>query len=195
MSSTSFDEKFLDQLHSFFLLPPDEFAELTLDRIPEPTRKFFRTANETATRFQNHVDKIEHLLSNSGTPPVSFVGHLVSEQTGPWHRGKQTTRWIDLAIYRTEAGKFVSGIIFKSTWKGECERHKVTYGDLKECVQALQDWKPSEQLVGVGYPNPDNQQFRARQQRLMASMDALYADRLSRLLEVLPADEIATRLA
>jgi hypothetical protein len=37
----------------------------------EPTRTFFRATNETATRMKDQLNKLEHLLLNSGTPPFS----------------------------------------------------------------------------------------------------------------------------
>lgn len=193
MVTQPFDDSFFAQLRAFLALPTEKLTELARDKIEEPTRMYLIRAGE-AEHSRLDVERLEHLLKNSGTPPVAFTGNLIAEQSGPWDRGKQITRWIDLKLYRTETGKHVSHITFNSTREGESERQKVFYGDLPTCVKALQDWKPSEQLPGVGFPNPENKQFKSRQERLMASMDALYADRLSRLLDVLPADQIATRL-
>lgn len=183
-----FDSPFFDQLQQLLTLDPEAFAETTQGKIQEPTRSLLIRANEVElTRGKEQTFE----LMNTGSVPLRFKGNLIAEQEGPWHRGKKSNRYIDLRVYRTLGDTYVAEIVFCTSWNGESDRHIVSFGDLKSCVEKFKNWLPSKDLVGVGYPNPEQPQFKQRQARLMTGLDMLYEDRVTRILAALPSEHVA----
>jgi hypothetical protein len=187
----TFDEKFFEQLLQFLTLEAEAFTAAVDGKVPEPTRTVLIRANEVEVGRGNDHD---FSLMNSGSVPLAFEGAILAEQSGSWHRGKQINRYVDLRIYMTAAKTYVGQIVFRTAWPGETDRHSVFYGTLRECLETFEKYVPSRELVGIGFPNPENKQFKARQERLMVLLDTLYKDRLSRLVEALPMAQVAKRI-
>jgi hypothetical protein len=63
-------------------------------------------------------------IHRDAEPDLSFTGELVAEaSTSPDQAmpnySEQTGRWTELALYRTQGGKFICSRIERTQWQGE----------------------------------------------------------------------------
>lgn len=124
----------------------------------------------------------EHTLARTGDAPLVFSGELLAGESGRWHRGRERNRWMDVAIYRLDAGGYVYARHYHTLWEGEDERAEaVLVADDEALRTELRTWHPAEVLGSVGYP--PGAQFEQRQTRMLDALDALYRARVSAVLE------------
>lgn len=57
----------------------------------------------------------KHVIKRDGLPPIAFTGDLIGSTT----RGRNDSRWTEVKIYRTQAGRFVAQISRLTCWQGE----------------------------------------------------------------------------
>ena len=99
----------------------------------------------------------EYVLRRHGAPPLKFRGELLGEYSSRSHNGPRQTRWHELALYRTEAGKLVASIRFRTSWLGEQEKDVVfVCDDEKALIDALQnDFNPHAGWEGHPFGSRD----------------------------------------
>lgn len=125
----------------------------------------------------------EITLKRTGKPPLRFRGELIEESDGERQRGKENTRWHELGVYRTEGGKFVLRIAYRTRWQGELDRDDAVILDRPEKVAAaLQGYDPCAAVEG--YPPGDH--YAQRQARLMDDVRRRYETQISELLASSP---------
>jgi hypothetical protein len=125
-------------------------------------------------------------LTRTGDAPLVFSGKEVAQAAGPRRSGRQEqTRWTDLTVYRTEGGKLVAEIVYRSTWQGESDEHRaIVCDDERGLIDALRDYHPVPE--GIGFP--PGAQFVAKQARLEAALRRDYDERVTAVLETIGAE-------
>lgn len=124
-----------------------------------------------------------HRLKRSGQAPLAFQGELLAEADGQMVSGKDQNRWHEVSVYRTEGGKYVAAVAYRTRWQGELDRDFAEVVGQAEAVAAvLREYSPTEYVQG--YPAGDA--YAERQARLFRDLRQRY-DAL--VTEVLESDE------
>ncbi len=61
----------------------------------------------------------KHTIKRDGLPPIAFTGELIGAGDNRVQDGNRANRWIEINIYRTQAGKFVASVERFTCWQGE----------------------------------------------------------------------------
>lgn len=127
-----------------------------------------------------------YTLEQSDTRPVRFSGVLLAEVGAPESVGK-FSRWHELRLYKTDSGKYVLNIVFRSNATNsdgeriEPEDHLVEVCDSPDGVdKALRDYDPLEFVVGFPKGILD---WKKKQERLLASVELEFQTRVGKLLK------------
>lgn len=102
----------------------------------------------------------EHTIRRDGDLPLQFTGELVSEASS---RERDAQRWYDLALYRTDGGRWVVGIVYRTRWQGEQDYYAAHVSDLPELVSLLRALAPAEHVQGY----PPGGHYEKKQRRLL----------------------------
>lgn len=81
--------------------------------------------------MSNHNDKADFCqweLYVDDEPNLSFTGKSLGRVTS-FSRQHNDTRWIELELYRTKAGKYVCERVRRTRWENEQERHEAKVCD------------------------------------------------------------------
>lgn len=120
------------------------------------------------------MDEIK--LTRTGKPPLAFTGEPVAESSSKQHNGPLQNRWHEVAIYRTESGRFVASVTFRSIWQGEHANYTAEHAATPaELVAVLSEYDPLDGWEGY----PDNPHFAERQARTQAAISDGYKRALS----------------
>lgn len=120
-------------------------------------------------------------LARTGNRPLVFDGSLISEATSKDH---DSSRWHELALYRSGAGKWVVLVAFCTRWQGELDHHEAEIFETPELAAAwLRGFVPTANLLGY----PDGEAYRAKQLRLEKLLIQRFAVAVSELLERVPS--------
>jgi hypothetical protein len=131
------------------------------------------------------VEKSQRItLERFGDAPLAFSGFCIAEESAAHATGKkQLTRKFWLALYRTDSGKYVVSIQYRSDLRNETEVDFAqvcqTPADVRAALAAS-----SERIdkLGIGYPAlPQYEQLQAS---LMASLRVAFNDTVGRLLSL-----------
>lgn len=118
-----------------------------------------------------------HTLTRTGYPPLRFQGEMIAEADT---EQRQALRWYKAEIYRSEAGKLVVFVGFRSNWEGEAEHDWVTVCDTPaQVAEALRTYDVLP--PGRGYPPSD--QYKDRQEKLRSHLQRDYDTMVSDLLD------------
>ena len=60
-----------------------------------------------------------YTLIRTGQPPLVFKGHEIASVNGPWAHGVEQDGYHNLAVYRTDNGKYVLSIQYRTQWPDE----------------------------------------------------------------------------
>jgi hypothetical protein len=127
----------------------------------------------------------EITLDRTGLPPLRFRGEEVARVEGRWSRGRETNRWHEVAVYRTEGGRHVVAIGYRTLWQGELDHDHVTHAAAPAAViEALQDYAPLAHIGGY----PPGESYREKQDRLQADILRRWEALVSELYERLGPD-------
>lgn len=94
---------------------------------------------DTVTELNTDTDMDKITVKNDKAPDIRFTGELIAkvasspDQAHPRY-SKQTGRWTELALYKTQTGKFVCSEIGCTSWIGEHTRYKAEVCDSVEEV-------------------------------------------------------------
>lgn len=128
----------------------------------------------------------EYNLARSGMRPLIFVGTLLAVEPGD----EASKRCHELAIFQTQAGKYVASVRYNTLWEGETPSASAFVADtLAGAVAWLEGYPPTKDVRGF----PLGVAFEQKQKRLLADIQARFAGQVSRLLGSLP--EAAERIS
>lgn len=132
----------------------------------------------------------EYRVKRTGDSDLVFRGEVVASA----HNDRDDVlRWNHVTIYRTEGGRYVVSIAYRSDWatknngKEPDDDFADVCGTAREVRNALAVYDPAARLVGY----PHGEQFAARQERLRNDLRANWRAVVSRALS---ADEFAERV-
>lgn len=116
-------------------------------------------------------------LNRTGDRPLKFAGEMITEADTRENQGPGQNRWWELALYRSDSGKYVLAIEYHSQWQGEHASHTAyVCDDAEDLTEAA---KAHPYLAGVsGFPPGHDD----RQQRLEASLKRCWEQGLSGIL-------------
>ncbi|GBD23003.1 hypothetical protein HRbin29_00653 [bacterium HR29] len=75
----------------------------------------------------------QYIARTDGRPPLRFQGERLARLDTHWDRGREQTRWWQLEVYRTAAGRYVLVAAYRTAWQGE--RDEVTADVLDDLGQ------------------------------------------------------------
>lgn len=131
------------------------------------------------------------IIHRSGTMPLRFNGALLAESKGR-RKGTGTNRtrqrWYDLAVYRTEGGKFVAHVAFRSDFGEPGRDEGAILDDAPAVVKMFADCDPLASVQGY----PPEQRYAAKQERMLSELAARFEEQVS---EVLASPEFAEVVA
>jgi hypothetical protein len=87
------------------------------------------------------------VVERDGQPDLRFTGTRlgeVSDKDSPRSPGEEG-RWHELALYRTQSGKYVCAKIARSTVEGERDRHEAKVVDPAEATNV--SWRGTDDFV------------------------------------------------
>ncbi len=125
-------------------------------------------------------------LTRSGDAPIVFAGELLAENDGSRQLGRDHNRWHELAIYRTEAGRYVARIEYCTQWQGESGHAIATVVQSgADVARVFRDYDPTSHVVGYPLPShadmPDP--YADRRDRLNRDLRSRYAEQLREMLD------------
>ena len=130
----------------------------------------------------------EYSLPRSGNSPLAFDGELIAESDGQRQFGKEHNRYHEIAVYRTDGGKYVVAIRYHTHWQGEAHHDfAIAVDTASEAADEFRNHEPTSHVGG--YPVADN--YAEKQQRLLADIRARYDAQVS---EILSGEEFAERI-
>lgn len=121
----------------------------------------------------------EFILPRSGQAPLKIRGEKIAAADGSRQNGREQNRRYELAVYRTDDGRYVSQIAYRTRWEGECGHDLVEIAATPtEAGQVLRDYDPLERLAGY----PPGEAYAERQVRLQANVRGRYEALVSEVL-------------
>lgn len=127
------------------------------------------------------------ILRNTGGRPVKFDGRLIAEVNKEWRTGRYD-RWFEMRLYRTESGKFVVEIIYRSNaasrdkTKREEEDHFALVGDNEdEVLEKLEGFDEQASFPGMP-PGPRN--AREKEEEIRRALEDSFDEAMGKLLQV-----------
>lgn len=125
------------------------------------------------------VTSVPVTLERTGGAPVKFRGREIASADGERLNGRETNRWHELTIYRTDRGRYVLHIHYRTRWQGESDRHTVAVCPTPaEVIAALRSYSPTEHVGGF----PPHEVYRERQTRLEREITTQYESLVASLL-------------
>lgn len=122
---------------------------------------------------------MQYVLTRTGKPPVRFDGELIAESEGRLVGSRDQTRYHDLRVYRTAAGRWVGQVEYHTRWEGEQGRTTVYVCDTPSSLaESLTDHPLPE---AVGYP--EGEAYAEKQRRLLADLRARLDAQISEVLD------------
>ncbi len=114
----------------------------------------------------------------TGDRPLVTTGEVIARASSKQEKGWLSRYWHDLTLVRTDSGKCIAAIAWRSTFPQEIPSDAAEVLDSLEAVPpALDDYEPTEDVVG--YPVA---QFEKRQTKLLAEIEMGYRAAVGRLL-------------
>lgn len=108
-------------------------------------------------------------LQRTGARPLQFRGDVLAaaDSRALARDPRDVNRWHELAVYRTEGGRFVLAIEFHSRYGEGPIFTAETFDSLIGVAERLAGWNPVP--AGVGFPAGDH--YRDKQAKLEARLD------------------------
>lgn len=129
---------------------------------------------------------MSYRVLRDGDAPLVFEGEQLAAETGPIENGIEHARWYNLAVYRTDAGQYVLAREFRTVWQGEFSAHEGwVYATLDEVRDQLRHIALPPTRIGF----PEGERWNERQTRVIATLTALYHQRVSALLDACGIEE------
>jgi len=126
-----------------------------------------------------------YTITRTGDRPLKFNGEVLAESSSKKPDGPCSSRYWDLALWRTDSGKFVLSAGYFTQWQGESRREDVFVEATAEAA-AEQLQKHDYLAPVVGFP-PGHED---RQHRLEQQLTLCWEAAVTEILSALPAEEI-----
>ena len=121
-------------------------------------------------------------LPRTGDRALSFTGERLATADTRTREGFGQSRWHELALYRTEGGRYVVALGYRTQWQGELPVDWAwTAADEAEAVRYLREHDPMTGVMGF----PPGRQYEERQERLQADLHLRYDTAVSEILEAI----------
>lgn len=118
-------------------------------------------------------------LTRSGDAPLTFSGELLAESDGQWHTGREQNRYHSLGIYKTDAGRYVVGVSYSTSWQGEVGRYVAHVAATPaELANWLRNFDPTAHVGGF----PPGDAYAEKQRRLLADIRVRWESQVSEVL-------------
>lgn len=128
-----------------------------------------------------------YVLQRTGDRPLRFVGELVATATSRSFSGPCESRWYELALYRTESGRYVVSIGYRSLWQGELAEDHVYVEDTPASVaEALRSMTPEMPLSAF----PPGSKYDEKRTHVARSLRLCYETAVSELLKDIEPEEL-----
>jgi hypothetical protein len=108
-------------------------------------------------------------IPRSGDSPLRFNGELLASQSSRLVAGMEATRWHEMEIYRTDNGKYVIHLGWRTQWSREPSQDvALAAGSMQEAQEAIRAALPPIEPL-AGYPLAG----RLEDRRLRLEQDAM----------------------
>lgn len=118
-------------------------------------------------------------LARTGRAPLAFTGELLAESDGERQAGREQNRWHDLAVYRTESGRYVARVGYRTKWEGELDRADAATLETPAEVAA---WFTAHDPAAAVKGFPSGAAYAERQAKLLADVRGRYQAQVSEIL-------------
>lgn len=126
-----------------------------------------------------------YTLHRTGDRSLTFEGAELASADTRQHQGPCQNRWWEIALYRSESGKYVIATGYRTQWQGEHETDTVHIADTAEAAADL--LRGHDYAAGIsGFPPGHDD----RQARLMQSLRQCWEAGLTEILGALDPEEI-----
>jgi hypothetical protein len=68
-------------------------------------------------------------LKRTGMAPLTFEGEELASVSGQYLHNRESNRWWELSVFRSDTGHHVLCVSFKTNWQGEVPHHEVRVCD------------------------------------------------------------------
>lgn len=130
-------------------------------------------------------------LRRTGSHPLTFLGDQLAEVSGFRFGDREQSRWHELALYRTESGRHVLSIGFRTRWQGEVDHDEAHHADTSaEVLNQLTAYDPLAHIAGY----PPGEAYIEKQRRLEDDICRRWNATITALYDQLPvgwAEEVA----
>jgi len=132
--------------------------------------------------LMDRVDAERIVLARTGDAPLEFRGRPLTDQfTSRQHGngGPGQNRWHEARIWRTDGGRLVVWVGYRTIWQGERDRDTVEVtGTPDDVARVLRDYDVVEDVAGY----PASEVYAERQERLLAAIRHGYDELVGQLL-------------
>jgi hypothetical protein len=137
-----------------------------------------RKQNMQAEKKSNApMEKIK--LPRTGNRPLAFVGEKIASASSRQPNGPCQTRWHELDLYRTESGKYVVAIAYRTQWEKELPED-LAY--IEDSVEGIVDALRSATFELPLYAFPPGEQYDERRAHVSGAVRKCYEHAVSELL-------------
>ena len=111
-------------------------------------------------------------VPRTGEKPLAFDGEiLATAHSRRMGKNAPSKNWYEAAVYKTRGGSFVAAAAYKTNWAHERE---FRWAAVHEAAEAAIEWLRTLQVTKpvVGYPNQSSDEYRRKQEQLLAGLQA-----------------------
>ena len=122
----------------------------------------------------------EYKIKRTGLISLRFDGVVLKNIDGYHIEGDKPTRWHDLNLYKTKAGKFVLELNYRSIWGREYSHYSAfVMQSLDELESVLTDYDPLQFVEGF----PVRPEFEKKQKNLLNWINRRFEIQVSAMLD------------
>lgn len=111
-------------------------------------------------------------IDRTGNLPLAFQGEQLAEASTWAQSGPGNTRWHELRIYRSDSGRYVLEIAFRTLWENEIDRSDAyVLASPVEVAETVEGYRVVPE--GIGYP--PGPAYREKQAALESAIRARFA--------------------
>lgn len=130
--------------------------------------------------------KMEQItLNRTGDRQLQFAGEELASASSRTHQGPCENRWWELALYRSESGKLIVSISYRTQWQGEHATDTVYVCDTAEEIAETLRVHPYSAGV-YGFPPGHGE----RQERLNRALDQCWYQAVTEILSAVGPEKI-----
>lgn len=123
------------------------------------------------------MERIE--LKRTGARPLAFEGERIAHSHGQTESGPCNTRYWNIEVYRTKAGKWVLALAWHTSWQGEEDYFEaLAFEHAYAIAQTLERANPTARLVGF----PPGPSYADKQARLIDAITTRWGAQVAEIL-------------